>query len=230
MDCVNELVNLSNTVYEYCEGTHYLHNVKNLSSDLEYYFQLANDVNRSIADQADELWNSFSLDGNSPGVRPSAEEVDREYYKRYNEVQLLYDEVKFKIDTTVADLATSAFTAVVERASSSTASSPVPKNYQSRTTQTAATPASSVKGVEKKLTPDVHTTRRTLCFDSLAAQVSPVVVVEAGSAAAPPDARTTGHAPVPPDAPPAAATAPPEAVVEASSLTASPETRATGHV
>ena len=106
MDCVNKLVHASYTVYEHCEG--------NLSLGeldlklLEHNFYLAGMVNVSIADQADVRRLDFYLAGNNHLKCPSAEEVNSAYYKRYNEVQLLFDDVKFKLDTIITDFATSA--------------------------------------------------------------------------------------------------------------------------
>jgi hypothetical protein len=246
VDCVNKLVNISNKVYEYSKGNHNLHYLKNLNYDLEFCLELAHKVNISIADQADALREGFYLAGNNHLERSSAEEVNRAYYKRYNEVQLLYDEVKFKIETIVADrdLAMSASSAGVEKVGSpgSFTARTAPKHYQ--------------KEVEKN---QLHSlaTKRTLDFDSLATQASPVVVVEkerwpvqaplaappaaatalskvvvveASCAAASPEVRATGHALVPPAAPLAAATALLEEVVgKAGSAAAPPEARATGH-
>ena len=215
VEYVNELVHASYTVYQYCEGDLYLRefDLELLRSDLEHNFTMACNVNISIADQADALRHPPRFTGNEPLVCPFAEVVNRECLKRYTEVQLLYDEVKFKIDTIIADPAASASSAVVEKVGSFTAS-PAPQYYQ--------------KEVEENDQPHSLATRRTLDFDSPAVQVSsPEVGVEASSATASPEARATGHALAPAAAPLAAATVPlEEGVVEASSVAASPEARA----
>ena len=102
VDCVHELVDISHKVYELFEGNLHLgkHALKHLDDDLEFYFKSTVDISNSIADQA---WEATHLAGNNLLESPSTKEVNRAHCKRYNEVQLLYAEVKFKLNAIIAD-------------------------------------------------------------------------------------------------------------------------------